>query len=181
MEEFAYVIDYVPYSAKYDRPVLYLLGEKNFTLLEATAKDNAQVSLLQRVFVGKGERDVVEKIKRKIRYEDLTPAAKENLRDALKKIILSREKFFVDFINKAPAISRRVHSLSLLPGVGKKTLDNILREREKKPFESFEEIKERVGNWADPVLSIAMKIEEEIKGESKYRFFVILPPKGGRP
>lgn len=180
MEEYGYVIDYIPYSTKYEKPLLYLVGEKNFTLLETTAKEGKPVQLFQRVFVGKGEREVVDKIKRRVRYDDLSPAAKENLLEALKRIVKDREKFFVEFINKAPAISTRVHSLSLLPGVGKKTLESILKEREKKPFESFKDIKERVENWADPVLSIAMKIEEELKGETKYRFFVVLPAVRGR-
>jgi putative nucleotide binding protein len=64
-----------------------------------------------------------------------------------------------------------MHSLELLPGIGKKTMWQIINTRESKPFENFTDIQSRTG-ISDPVKIIARRIIEELTGESKYRLFI---------
>jgi len=113
-----------------------------------------------------------------LRYEDLSDLAKRNLEEAIAKIVRARERFFVEFFNIAEPINIRIHSLSLLKGIGRKTLLQVLRARQHSPFKSFEDIKRVIK--ADPVPAIVEKILEEIRGEAKYYLFV-KPPKPGEP
>jgi putative nucleotide binding protein len=46
----------------------------------------------------------------------------------------------------------------------------ILDEREKSPFKSFEDLQQRA-NTPNPVKLIAKRVLEELGGESKYRLF----------
>ncbi len=64
-----------------------------------------------------------------------------------------------------------MHSLELLPGVGKKLMWQILDERERKPFYSYNDLQERTA-LADPIKIIAKRIVEELAGDSKYKLFV---------
>ncbi|MGC9210501.1 MAG: DUF655 domain-containing protein [Acidilobus sp.] len=105
-----------------------------------------------------------------LRYSDLTEIAKRNLRDAVKNIIASRESDFVEFFNKAAPINIRLHSIELLRGVGKKTLKALLDARERKPFQSLDEVKKLLK--VDPIEVLADKVVEELSGQSKYNLFV---------
>ncbi len=174
MEEYAYVLDYLPYGkGEIKSPIVQLIGKKAFTLLEATLKDNVTASVGEKLYVGKEKRDKIQKIRRRIWFKDLTATAKENLEMVLEKLIMEEEERFLQFINKSSSISIRVHPLELIPGVGKKNAALLLEEREKKPFESFEEIKKRVPSWSNPIKSMAERIIKELSGEEKYYFFVI--------
>ncbi len=105
-----------------------------------------------------------------IDYNDLTMTAKENLPEAVKKIIMEKEEFFVEFFNIAEPINVRLHAIELLKGIGKRVLMKILDERRRKPFTKFEEVKKILKK--DPVSMLVEKILEEIRGEAKYYLFV---------
>lgn len=105
-----------------------------------------------------------------LKYEDLTDIAKNNLLEAVKMIVKSDEKIYVEFFNIADAVNIRLHVLELFKGVGKKTLANFLEKRKQKPFESFEEVKKALK--IDPVAALAEKIVEEIRREAKYYVFI---------
>ena len=169
MDDYAIVLDFSRVGDKYKCQVV---GTKYFALLEILCRQ--PVSLQEKVYIGKGIRDKVEKILRKIRYSELTSIAKDELENAILSIITERESEFVELFNKAGPISVRRHSLELLPGIGKKHLQDILKEREKKPFSSLEEIKKRVKQMPNPAISLAKRILDEISGEceDKYRLFV---------
>ena len=128
------------------------------------------------------ERGLPEKIlavpRRPLRYEELSDLARRNLEEAIAKIVRMREEVFVEFFNIAEPINIRLHSLSLLKGIGKKTLLQLLRARQQRPFQSFEDIRKILKT--DPVPAIVDKILEEIRGEAKYYLFV-KPPKPGEP
>ncbi|MDD5023038.1 MAG: DUF655 domain-containing protein [Candidatus ainarchaeum sp.] len=175
MEEYAYVLEYLPSGRSFDsrkEAIVQLLGRQFFTLLEATVHPNASIVLGKKVYVGKEGREDIDRIKRKISYHDLTTSAKDYLFNALKSLIIERENEFVDFINKARPISIRVHTLDLLPGIGKKHMSLIVSEREKSPFTSFQNIKDRIAG-VDPVAVFANRILNEIKGEERHNLFII--------
>jgi putative nucleotide binding protein len=183
MEDYAWVIEYLPAghaAAIRKEPVVQLLGTRFFTLLEATLNPSATIVMGQKVCVGKEGRQEVAHIKGRIRYEDLTNGAKEFLPAMLKKAITEREADFVAFINNSKPISIRVHTLDLLPGIGKKNMEAILREREAKPFESLAEIHKRIPTLADPVGIFVHRIMSELEGKEKYYLFT-KPPYQQRP
>ncbi|MEM3422669.1 MAG: DUF655 domain-containing protein [Candidatus Bilamarchaeaceae archaeon] len=178
MEDYAWVIEYLPMGHATQikkEPIVQLVGENYFTLLEATVKPDASIVLGQRVYVGKENRKEIDHIKGRISYDQLTNSAKEFLPATLKKIVESREKFFVNFINNAKPISIRVHTLDFLPGIGKKNMEALLRQREEKPFESFADIKSRVPTLSDPVLIFVNRIISELEGKEKQYLFVKPP------
>ncbi|VVC02254.1 Uncharacterised protein [uncultured archaeon] len=175
MEEYAWVIDYLPQGRAAEsrrEPVVQMLGHQFFTLLEATVKAEAQISIGQKVYIGKDQRNEIERIKGKLSFTQLTQNAKDNLVTVLKSIVLEREADFISFMNKAAPISMRVHQLELLPGVGKKHLVALLTEREKKPFENFADLKARIHSIPDPAILFVHRILNELEGKEKHYLFL---------
>jgi putative nucleotide binding protein len=152
------------------KPVAQVIGEKAFTLLEVAPKED--LMLYERVFIGKGQRDKILMINKKIHYDDLTATAKAELPYVVEEIIKNNEERFVQFFNMAPPITNRLHSLELLPGIGKKHMWEILDERKREPFKSFDDLRHRVKGLPDPVKMIAKRVVDEIEGKDRYRLFV---------
>ncbi|MBI2079663.1 DUF655 domain-containing protein [Candidatus Micrarchaeota archaeon] len=177
MEDNAWVIEYLPSGHASDlrkEPLVQLLGVQFFTLLEASVKPTS-ISIGQKLYVGKGERSEVERIRKRINYNELTNAARDFLPNVLRKAIEDREADFIKFVNNAKPISIRTHTLDLMPGIGKKNMELILAEREKKPFESFQDLKTRVPTLGDPVGVFVHRIIGELEGAEKYYLFVRPP------
>jgi len=175
-EEHAYVLDYLPFGKLGTRTkfragaVVQMIGENYFTLLEANVRAGVVLKPLDRVYVGKDTRKEITYILGRINYDELTANAKMELETAIERIVMNREKWFVNFFNTAQPITPRMHALELIPGIGKKYMWSILDERDKKPFQSFEDLQNRV-NIPNPAKLIAKRIIEELSSESKYRLF----------
>ena len=184
-EEYAYVLDYLPEERKITRgrirysPIVQAIGASYFTLLELIAKPNVPISLEERVYIGKGYRDKIAHVKGKLSYSELTSTAKSELPHVLEIIVKNKERYFVNFFNKAGPITPRLHALELLPGVGKKTMWEIIEERKRKPFESFEDISNRV-SIPNVIKLLAKRIEQELIGGEKYYLFVRRSTEGNR-
>jgi putative nucleotide binding protein len=174
MEDYAWVVEYLSAGRATDmrkEPIVQLVGNQFFTLLEASVKRDASVVVGTKLFVGKGERTEVEKIKRRIMYSDLTNGAKELLPNVIKRIVEDREEVFINFLNKAGPISMRVHQFDLLPGIGKRNMEEILKEREKEPFKNFADVKARVSTVSDPIGIFVHRIIDELEGRERYYLF----------
>jgi putative nucleotide binding protein len=177
LEDYAIVLDYLPTGKSFSvksEPITQLLGEERFTLLEAILKPGTGVKNEERVYIGKGERDKIQLIKLRITYNELTEGARNELPHAISQIIKGNEKRFIDFFNGAGPINIREHSLELLPGIGKRYLNAILKAREEKPFESFQDMSGRVQLLQDPVRLLVERVIMELKGES--RFYILTRP-----
>ncbi len=179
-EEYAYVLDYLPHGRPGARPgyragaLVQVVGEEYFTLLEAIAKEGVALKTYDRVYVGKEAREKITYIIGRINYDELTTNAKMELSAVVEKIVLNRESWFVNFFNTAQAITPRMHALELIPGIGKKYMWQILDEREKRPFQNFDDLQQRA-NMPNPAKLITKRILEELAGESKYRLFTRAP------
>lgn len=176
-EEYGWVLDYLPYGkgmgdrrSRLMGPVVQLIGDKYFTLLEAQLKPGVSATPQERIYIGKEARDKVLRVTGRIGFNELTAAARSELEPALEKMVLEQESRFVEFFNKSSAVTPRMHALELLPGIGKKSMWQIIEEREKRPFTSFKDLKERVG-LIDPTKIIVKRILEELSGEPRYRLF----------
>ena len=174
MEDYAWVVEYLPSGRAEDmrkEPLAQLVGHQFFTLLEASVKPQASLVVGTKIFVGKGDRDEVDRIKRRIGYNDLTNGAQELLSNVINRIVMEREELFVNFLNKAAPISMRVHQLDLLPGIGKRNMEEILKEREKEPFKDFADLKARVSTVSDPAGIFVHRIISELEGKERYFLF----------
>jgi putative nucleotide binding protein len=183
MEDYVYVLDYLP-KGRADlppfkrRPLVYGIGENQFTILELIPRRDAAFTMGERIYVGKDavNRKKIEKIKGRVNYEDLPSTAHGELPYIILDIVHDQEKRFVRFYNEASAISTRYHVLELLPGLGKKMMHEILDERKKKLFTSFEEMQERIDFLRSPDKLIAKRIELELTDQNqKYRIFTRPP------
>lgn len=178
-EEEAIVLDYLQWGYASDkRPlnqresIIIAVGTDQFKLLELVAKKDRAVNLHDTVYIGEGERPVVERVKRRLSYAELTLTAKGELEPVVEEIIEASESRFIEFYNTSVPISLKMHMLNLLPGFGKKTLTDTLAERQKKPFESFEDIKARVKTLQKPEKFIRERIMLELENpEEKYHLF----------
>ena len=178
MEDYAWVVEYLSAGradAIRKEPMVQLVGTRFFTLLEATVTPSANIVMGQKVYVGKEGRTDISHIKGRIGYNDLTNGAREFLPAMIKKAVGERESDFVNFINNAKPISIRVHTLDLLPGIGKKNMEAILKEREAKPFESMADLHKRVPSLADPTGVFVQRILSELEGKEKYYLFTKPP------
>jgi putative nucleotide binding protein len=176
-EEYAYVLDFLQYgrpvadkSRHLALPTVQVIGETYFTLLEAEVRTGATVSLHERVYIGKDRREKINRIIGRIGYNDLTANAKAEVLSVLEELIGNQEQRFVAFFNNSQAITPRMHALELLPGIGKKSMWQIINAREKKPFTDFKDIQDRT-SVGDPVKVIAKRIVDELTGGEKYRIF----------
>ncbi len=178
-DEHAIVLDFLPRGHGFGKPepVAQVIGTSFFTLLEVVPRENVVLKPGDKVYIGSGKRDEISHIKRRIRYGDLTAFAKSELEHAVRRIVDEDEKKFVDFFNKAQPITVRLHQLELLPGIGKKHMWEILEERKKKPFESFEDIKERVKLLPNPKELVIKRILAEIEEKEEKYFLFVSPPK----
>ncbi|MCL5239075.1 MAG: DUF655 domain-containing protein [Candidatus Marsarchaeota archaeon] len=178
LEEYALVLDYLASGKSFSvkpEPLVQLVGETKFTLLEAVPKVS-DIKVRERVYIGKGDRDKIALIKSRIMYNDLTQVAKNELPGAIVDIIKQNEAKFVGIFNTASSLNIRMHSLELLPGVGKKHLAAILKAREEKDFSSFKDISERVSLLQDPIKLLTERVIAELKGDS--RFYMLTRPYG---
>ncbi len=173
----AVVLDFLPRGSpnddrpQYERsPVAFALGETDFRLVEAALTDDAGINIGDRIEIEPAGANV--KTLRTVTYDDLSSTAESELEYAIDEIIDSDEKRFVDFYNDAQPITTRLHVLNLLPGIGKKLRNNVLDVRKRKPFESFEDIEERVSGLHNPRDVLIERILEELREEDlKYRIF----------
>ncbi len=194
MEDYAIVLDYLPLGKAADvrpiykkEPVAFALGDKFFTLMELIPKQRIELKLHESVYIGKDERDKVAYIRKRVTYDELSAAAKSELPYVVEEIVAKNEKQYVGFYNEAQSMTTRLHSLELLPGIGKKLMWEILDERKKKPFESFEDISKRLKPLHDPKKLIVNRIVSEMEeeegvrlGKGKYKLFVSPFPRRGK-
>jgi len=181
-EDEALVLDYLPKGKPNSfkpEPVAQVMGKQFFSLLEVVPK--AELKVMETVYVGKDEREKIEFIKKRVNFGQLTSTAVAEVENAIEKIIREDEQRFLEFFNEAQPITLRRHQLELLPGMGKKHMQDVLKERDKKPFESFKDLEERVKLLPDPVKSIVRRVMLELEEDNLNHYLFARPPVKERP
>jgi len=175
-DEWAIVLDFLPqghYGMSRSQPVGQVVGDKYFSLLEVIVREGEALKSGERVYIGDKKRDKVKYISGRVKVENLSNAAKDELNVAINNIVDQNQELFVKFFSESGPVTTRLHQLELLPGVGKKHLWAILEERKVKPFESFDDIKNRVSLLPDPKNMIVKRIAEELEEKDRYNMFVL--------
>lgn len=177
MEEYAYILDYIPagFGNRNRESVCYALGDDEFKLFELVPKAGAQIALDDRVYIGKDSnlRTEIDHVKRRVGFEELTGTAQKELEFVVKDIVLANQKRFIRFYNEAGPITIKKHLLEELPGLGKKTMMEILDERKKGPFADFEDMKART-TVKDPAKLITDRIVLEISDRDRRHYIFIV-------
>jgi len=174
-DEYAIVLDFLSGGRPGDRkaePIAQAVGEKFLTLLELSIKEGVNVKPGDRVYIGADKRDQVQYIRSRIEYRELTNFAKAEMEDVLGNLISADEKRFVEFFSKAGPVTTRLHSLELLPGIGKRHMWEIIKVRRERPFESFDDLRNRVTMLPDPKKIVIKRIIEELEGKDGHRLFI---------
>ena len=188
MEDYAIILDYLPlgyiregHSTFKRKPVAQAIGKKEFTLLELSPKPDEDIEIHEDVYIGSGKREKVSRVNRRLKHEDLTATSRVELQYVIEEIIQVKEEKYVHFFNDSGPISTRLHQLELLPGIGKKHMWDIIKAREEKPFESFDDIKSRVPMLSDPAKLLVKRVlieldaEPATRGKKKYILFTRPP------
>jgi len=174
-EENAIILDFLPYGYPLEKkmmPIAQAIGTKKFTLLQLVPRRGIKLEVGEEVYIGEGKRDKVYYILGKIPENKLTETAKRELEDFIVKAIEKEESIIIKFFNEAEAINTRLHQFELLPGFGKRHTEAILEARNKKPFESLEDLKKRVSNLPDPRRAVEKRFWDEIMGKETYYLFI---------
>jgi len=174
-EETAIILDYLPNGYPLEgkmMPVAQAIGKRNLVLLELVPRRGESLTSGEEVYIGEGKRDKIYYILGRMHREKLTESAKNQLQEFIEKVVQEREAEFIGFFNKADAINKRLHQIELLPGFGKRHMQEILKERKEKEFESFEEMKKRIQNLPDPEKAIQKRILTELVNIERHNLFV---------
>jgi len=175
-EEYALILDYLPNGYPLanqfrNRSIAQAIGTKFFTLLEISPKKDVIVSLGEKVYIGPEERPKVEVIMGRMPYNKLTATARSELDHVLREMVKAEEPRFVDFFNRAGPLSMRMHSIELIPGIGKKVMWDIINARDEKPFDTFEEMYKRILHLPELNSAMVKRIIDELQGKDKHKLF----------
>ena len=175
-EEYAYVLDYIQNGKSSivrmrEGIIVQAIGEEHLTILELLGIRNEKFGIGERVYIGKEGRSKILSVLGRIDYNHLTPTAKNELQSVVEKIVNENETRFIDYFNSAQPMTPRVHSLELIPGIGKTYMKSILLERDRKKFSSFTDLQNRTG-LRDASKHITKRICNELAGETRMNIFV---------
>jgi len=177
-EEKAIVLDFLPHGYPFDnrpihlkQPVAQAMGAERFTLLEIVPKKGVFLQPYEEVYIGEDKRDKVHHINGRIGMKKLTQTARAELEHAINQILEKHEERIVEFFNNAQPLSTRMHTLELLPGVGKKHMWEIVEERRGEPFANLKDMRDRVKLMPDPKKAVVRRILQELEGTEKHHLF----------
>ncbi|TYT63626.1 DUF655 domain-containing protein [Natrialba swarupiae] len=176
----AVVLDYLAHGLSDDgrpqyekSPAGYALDVESFELYQVAFDEDERLTIGNEVIVEPADERGVVTESHRVEYDDLSSGAQSELEYVVQDVVDENEERFVDFYNEAQPITLRLHQLNLLPGIGKKLRNGILDERKRKPFESFDELSERVSGLHDPDEILVERILEELRDDDlKYQTFV---------
>ena len=174
-EENAIVLDFLSYGYPLEKkmmPLAQAIGIEGFTLLELVPRRGIRFEAGEEVYIGEDKREKVQYILGRCPRENLTETAKIQLEEFISNSVEKDEEKFVKFFNEAQAINTRLHQFELLPGLGKKHTLAILKARDEKPFDSFEDIRERVHNLPSPKTLIEKRIMKELTEIQRHNLFI---------
>ncbi|MFB5619018.1 MAG: DUF655 domain-containing protein, partial [Candidatus Nitrosomaritimum aestuariumsis] len=174
--EHAYVLDFNPRGKSTtvrgrDGIIVTAIGEDRLTILEILGIPNSTFEIGEKIYIGKEGRTKVLSVLGKLDYDNISSSAQTELPSVVENIVAENEPRFVEYLNNAQPLTPRIHALELIPGIGKTYMKTMIEERDKKKFESYVDLQERVG-FKEPIKHITERIMSEITGESRMNLFV---------
>ena len=174
-EEHAYVLDFKSRGKSITvrgrtGMIVNAIGEERLALLEILGVENSTFDVGERIYIGKEGRTKVKSVLGKIDYTKMSISTQSEIPRIVELIVTKNEKRFVDYLNNAQPITPRIHALELIPGIGKTYMNVLIQEREKKLFESYNDIEKRTG-FKEPIRHLSQRILEEISGKTRMNLF----------
>ena len=154
-----------------DGIIITAIGEDRLTILEILGVPNSTFEIGEKIFIGKEGRTKVLSVLGKLDYDKISSSSQTELQTVVEKIVTQNESRFVEYLNNAQPLTPRIHALELIPGIGKTYMKIMFEERDKKKFESYKDLQDRVG-FKEPIKHITERIMDEITGESRMNLFV---------
>jgi len=175
-EEYAYVLDFNPRGKSTtvrgrEGIIVTAIGEDHLTLLEVLGSPNSTFEIGEKIYIGKEGRTKVLSVLGKMEYDKISSSSQSELQTVVENIVTANEPKFLEYLNSAHPLTPRIHALELIPGIGKTYMKTMLEEREKRKFESYQDLQERVG-FKEPIKHISERIMDEITGQSRMNLFV---------
>ncbi|MHA2002330.1 MAG: DUF655 domain-containing protein [Promethearchaeota archaeon] len=156
------------------KPIAQVITPLHFQLFEINLKKDhiPDLKLQEKYIFSMSDSDIFDRINRRLNYDQLTPTSQHSLEDTLFQYVSENEEKFVHFVNVVGPITIKRHYLEVLPGVGKKLMNEILTARNQQPFESYDDIHTRVPGFKIKE-AITKRIIEELEDiDIKHYLFV---------
>lgn len=153
-------------------PIAQVLTFPDFVLYEVKINKNADIKVQEKnTYEEFLRQNKLREVLKKVDYNGLTNTSKALIQPILEKEVLNYEVEFINFFNNSTSITPRMHALKLLPGIGQKHMWEILEERERQNFVTFQDIADRT-SLSNPPKLIAQRIIKELQREGvKYYLF----------
>jgi len=153
-------------------PIAQVLTFPDFVLYEVKINKDADIKVQEKnIYEEFLRQNKLREVLKKIDYNGLTNTSKALIQPILEKEVLNYEAEFINFFNNSTSITPRMHALKLLPGIGQKHMWEILEERERQKFVTFQDIADRT-SISNPPKLIAQRIIKELQREGvKYYLF----------
>ncbi|MCP4762667.1 MAG: DUF655 domain-containing protein [archaeon] len=156
-----------------ENPIIQSIEMPGFNLFEMYYNKSIDLKVQEKVVLNRDPSGKVGKVKKRLKYHGLTQTSKELLQNTIEQHIEENEEIYISFLNRAGPITKKRHTLNLLPGIGQKSMWEILDARKKKDFESFTDFQERINSVKSIKNLIAKRILNEIiDDEAKHTVFV---------
>jgi len=141
-----------------------LLSDKG-VILGVELKQDFDLTLFTKCYVGKDNRNLVQRVCRRLNFEQLPNDIQSRIRDAISYSIIDYaslyEPYWTKAINKTDLRNLRLHS---------RAVNAIDEQRRKKPFSNLSEIRIRTG--VNIVKTIKEQMQQEIQGTARHYFIV---------
>ena len=174
------VLDFMHHGSRLDKRPIHLkervaqvLSKELLVLLELIPTPDYAPKLGDVIF--NDDKTKIAKVVGRIPLSRLTNVARAELSAVLEAVVSEDDARFIDFFNKSQPLTMRQHSLELLPGIGKKHMWTIIEARKIKPFESFNDLRDRIKLLSDPRKAVVKRIIAELDEQEKYYIFVKPP------
>jgi putative nucleotide binding protein len=152
-------------------PIIQAIETPGFNLFEMSYNRSQEIRVQEKVVIDNMGSSKIGKVRRRLKYQGLTQTAKDLLLSTLELHVTDSEQLYLAFLNNAQSLTKKRHQLNLLPGVGEKLMWDILKERETKKFESFDDFDTRVKVKIKSLIAKRI-LNEIIDDEQKHYLFV---------
>lgn len=152
-------------------PIVQCLAMRGLQLLAVVVTDASACQWGDRLYVGPGTWDRVERIEQRLTYQWLTPAVQQVLRPTVAAIIRHNEERFIEAFNTTILTDLDAHPLTLLSTLDPVCREAIRTERSQRRFDDFAELRTRVPCCDHPQDLLVERVLAELRGgDDGYRW-----------
>lgn len=154
-----------------DRPLVQGLGVTTFPLLEVAVTDASELGWGDRLYIGPGTWDRVQRIERRLTPEELAPAVQSTLWPTVETLIRRNEARYIEYFNTTMLNDFDRHPLALLPDLAPDCRDAIIAARRQGRFVDFADLIARVECLDRPRELLVKRVLVELQaGDDTYHW-----------